>query len=381
MTGGPTINDKGSLLYGDNDAATLKDIVQSLFTVDFALFAAAYYMFYLVIAAAVSAIAVIKFKVDYTNLKISQLRREIFLTLEGYTTNAVCYWIVLQFISSWRYDFTDVKDVAISYIGNSLVFNAWFYFSHRLWHSNRFLYHYVHSHHHESVIVCPLTALSNAWTESVWVSTGYVIGPYFFGFSNIWGWYMVTLSIVLEAIIGHSRIPYSLEHATHHAAYNKNYGFFSYRMGRINFDKLLNTWSYKSEIPRMCKLYRREVMSYVWNDNEYKVNWDMLGKDVDCDEDIECGIPTMVSELDERGSSDSSIPSCLDCNCLAQNKEVLSCQEPMEEESTPLNNDIPLISLSSGKGKNRRHPAFLRLVSKSLQKIKISKRKSTNSKS
>jgi len=145
---------------------------------------------------------------------------------------------------------------------------------------------------------------------------------------------MVTLSIIFEAIIGHSRIPYSLEHATHHAAYNKNYGFFSYRMGRINFDKLLNTWSYKSEIPRMCKLYRREVMSYVWNDNEYKVNWDMLGKDVDCDENIKCDKPALVSDSDERDSSDSSdssLSSCSDCNGLAQNKGAPSCQEPMEK--------------------------------------------------
>jgi len=268
-------------------------------------------------------VAIRKFKVDYSNIEHKQLRREILLTLEGYTTNAICYWIILQFVPSWQTDYTDIKDIAFSYIGNSLVFNAWFYFSHRLWHSNRFLYRVVHAHHHESVIVCPLTALSNRWIESVWVSTGYVIGPYFFGLTNLWGWYLTTLSIVFEAILGHSRIPYTLEHATHHAVYNKNYGFYSERLYRFNFDKLLNTWSYGSNVPRMHKLYPVDILSYVWSDSEFKINWDMFTDSNECNK-------SSLEESEHQEESSLSLVDDVDCD----DEEVLCNPEdfPMHQK-------------------------------------------------
>eukprot|EP00565_Helicotheca_tamesis_P002525 CAMPEP_0185724560 /NCGR_PEP_ID=MMETSP1171-20130828/1006_1 /TAXON_ID=374046 /ORGANISM="Helicotheca tamensis, Strain CCMP826" /LENGTH=304 /DNA_ID=CAMNT_0028392435 /DNA_START=65 /DNA_END=979 /DNA_ORIENTATION=- len=268
-----------SLIYGNDDASqttNTKTLINSFFTPDFALFIAVYYLLYLVTASAISAIAVIKFKVNYTNITTDQLYREIKLTIEGYTTFTMCYWIILQFVNSWRHDYSDFKDITMTYIGNGFIFNAWFYANHRLWHSNRFLFRYVHSHHHKSVIVCPLTALSNAWTESVIVAIGYFIGPYFFGLSNVWGWYLFVVSILFEAILGHSRIPFTLEHATHHAAVVKNYGFYSAYLTRFNWDKLFGTWSYNEDVPRMGKLYGKEQLSYKWNDEESKVNWEVL---------------------------------------------------------------------------------------------------------
>jgi sterol desaturase/sphingolipid hydroxylase (fatty acid hydroxylase superfamily) len=212
------------LLYGRRDGEfEISKLLESFATPDFAVFLAAYYMYYLCMAGLLTAVAVFIFKIDYTDIDSKQLKREALLTLESYTTGALFVWTMLQCVP-FSNDI-DLFGIAASYVINLNVFLCWFYGSHRMWHSNRIIYKYVHEHHHRSTIVCPLTSLSNNWLESVWTDVGFAIGPLFLGANNVWGWYMSIASIVFVALFGHSRLPYSLEHATHHTTVNKNFGF------------------------------------------------------------------------------------------------------------------------------------------------------------
>ncbi len=262
-----------ALLYGNSsghlDVATL---FASFQTKEFAYFLAFYYAYYYIGAAIIAAIAVLVFKVDYSNIDSTQLRREARLTLESVTTYVVCYWLILQVYPAWNTD-TSVLAIAKSYIINSLTISGWFFISHKIWHSNRILYRFVHADHHDSEIVCPLTALSNSWAESAWTAVGWVVGPFVFGANNVWGWYLSVLLILFEAIMGHSRLPFTLEHATHHVAYNKNYGFYSEWNVRVNWDRVFGSWAYSSNVAKVAKVYPHELSNYTWNDSMRRINW------------------------------------------------------------------------------------------------------------
>jgi sterol desaturase/sphingolipid hydroxylase (fatty acid hydroxylase superfamily) len=262
-------------MYGAKEEFSVMGLLQSMGTMDFALFVGAYYALYLFFAALLTAVAVFVFKVDYKGIESRQLRREVFLTLESTSTYAVCFWIILQAYNGWSATF-DLREIFMAYALNSLIFTGWFYFSHRAWHRNRWVYKFVHASHHESVIVCPLTALANGWPESVWLSIGFFLGPLLFGAyaSNVWGWYISIFSTVAETILGHSRIPFTLEHATHHALLNKNYGFYSLKNFHPNFDNLFGTWVYASESSRVRKFYPKEILNYTWNKETKHVNWE-----------------------------------------------------------------------------------------------------------
>lgn len=263
-------------------SSLVQSVLQSMQTTDFWIFVAAYYVYYLLVVGLVTIIAMYVFQVDYySNIQGSQLRREIRLTLEGYTTNAICYWIILQCVPSWQTTTSShdnnntMMDIVWSYLINNIIFSAWFYLNHKLWHSNRFLYQWIHSHHHESVVVCPLTALSNRWTESVVTSLGFAWGP-LLGANNVVGWYLSILTIVAEAIVGHSRIPFTLEHAAHHVVRTTNFGFYADWTGRCKWDQWLGTWSYHSDLPRMKKVYPKETQSYTWTKTVRSIHWDKI---------------------------------------------------------------------------------------------------------
>jgi sterol desaturase/sphingolipid hydroxylase (fatty acid hydroxylase superfamily) len=273
--------------YGRRDGEfEVSKLLESFVTQDFAVFLAAYYMYYLGVAGILTAVAVFVFKIDYSNIDSKQLKREVLLTLESYTTSALIFWIVLQCVP-FSNDI-NLFGIAASFAINLNVFLCWFYFSHRMWHSNRILYKYVHEHHHRSTIVCPLTALSNNWLESVWTDVGFAIGPLFLGAigaNNVWGWYMAIASIVFVALFGHSRLPYSLEHATHHTMVNKNFGFYlhiSPYVGMLRWDSVFGTWAFAADVPKVKKVYPKESSLYTWNKNERAIRWDSVeqGKSV-----------------------------------------------------------------------------------------------------
>jgi sterol desaturase/sphingolipid hydroxylase (fatty acid hydroxylase superfamily) len=272
------------LLYGRRDGEfEISKLPLSFVTQDFAVFLAAYYMYYLAVAGLLTAVAVFIFKIDYTDIDSKQLKREALLTLESYTTSALIFWIMLQCVP-FSNDI-DLFGIAASYVINLNVFLCWFYVSHRMWHSNRIIYKYVHEHHHRSTIVCPLTALSNSWLESVWTDVAFAIGPLFLGANNVWGWYMSIASIVFVALGGHSRLPYSLEHATHHTTVNKNFGFYwhvSSYVGILRWDSVFGTWAFAAEVPKVKKVYPKESTLYTWNKNECAIRWNNVdqGKSV-----------------------------------------------------------------------------------------------------
>merc|ERR1719242_232015 len=228
-------------------------MLKSLFTPQFGIFVTFYYLYYIFVVGLVTSVAVYGFKIDYSNVNSIQLKREFFKTLESYSTNALCYWIILQVIPEWSIDIDDLNGFLASFIVGNICFNAWFYVSHRIWHSNRIIYKYVHAHHHQSKIVNPLTALNNAWLESVWTSVGFTFAP-LMGFNNVWGWYLCIFYVVFVAVMGHSRLPFTLEHASHHAVVNKNYGFFAESFV-INYDKIFHTWKYASDISKIAQDY------------------------------------------------------------------------------------------------------------------------------
>jgi sterol desaturase/sphingolipid hydroxylase (fatty acid hydroxylase superfamily) len=271
-----------SIFYGSHDGEfEMSKLLRSFVSHDFALFAYAYYTLYLFMAGLITAVAVFIFKVDYCNINYKQLKREALLTFEAVTTNAFFLWAVLKYVPSWSSDI-DVFEIAASYVININVFLCWFYVSHRMWHSNRIIYKYVHEHHHQSTIVCPLTALSNTWLESVWTQVGFAIGPIFLGANNVWGWYISIACIVFIALIGHSRIPYSLEHATHHTIVTKNFGFYWGKgnpwKGTIVWDSVFGTWAYASEVQKVKKVYPEESTLYSWNEKESMIHWDNVDK-------------------------------------------------------------------------------------------------------
>lgn len=214
---------------------------------------------------AVTTIGVFVFKIDYTNVDTQQLRREFRYTIEATVTYYFAFFGYLTAISGFSWDSTNISAIISSAVINNLVFNFWFYFQHRLWHSNRTLYYLVHEHHHRSVIVSPLTALSNSWLESFLVSLSYVITPLLLPgcnyATNVYGWFLSQLLYTFTAILGHSRIPFTLEHALHHAHYNKNFSFFE-RGGIFNIDKIFGTWLYADESERTKKLYPKEKAMY-----------------------------------------------------------------------------------------------------------------------
>jgi sterol desaturase/sphingolipid hydroxylase (fatty acid hydroxylase superfamily) len=275
------------LFYGGRGGEfEVSKLLESFVTQDFAVFLAAYYMFYLCAAGILTAVAVFIFKVDYSNIDSKQLKREVLLTLESYTTSALDKWIMLQCVP-FSNDI-NLFGIAASYVINLNVFLCWFYFSHRMWHSNRMLYKYVHEHHHRSTIVCPLTSLSNNWLESVWTDVGFAIGPAFLGAigaNNVWGWYMAIASIVFVALLGHSRLPYTLEHATHHTMVNKNFGFFwhiSSYLGVKRWDSVFGTWAFAEDVPKVKKVYPKESSLYTWNKQGSAIRWENIdqGKSV-----------------------------------------------------------------------------------------------------
>jgi sterol desaturase/sphingolipid hydroxylase (fatty acid hydroxylase superfamily) len=254
----------------------MSKLMKSFVTQDFALFVAAYYIYYLCMAGLLTAVAVFIFKIDYSNIDSKQLKREALLTLESYTTSALIFWIMLQCVPSWNNDI-DLFGIVASYMININVFLCWFYFSHRIWHSNRIIYKYVHEHHHRSTIVCPLTALSNSWLESLWTDVAFAIGPLFLGANNVWGWYMSIASIVFVALGGHSRIPYSLEHATHHTVVNKNFGFYwhiSPWFGIMRWDSVFGTWAFAADVQKVKRVYPKESTWYTWNKKECAIRWE-----------------------------------------------------------------------------------------------------------
>jgi sterol desaturase/sphingolipid hydroxylase (fatty acid hydroxylase superfamily) len=273
--------------YGRRDGEfEISKLLESFVTQDFAVFLAAYYMYYLCVAGLLTAVAVFIFKIDYTDIDSKQLKREVLLTLESYTTSVLIGWIMLQSVP-FSSDI-DLFGIATSYVINLSVFNCWFYFSHRMWHSNRIIYKYVHEHHHRSTIVCPLTALSNSWLESVWAAVGFAIGPLFLGpigANNVWGWYMAIASIFFFALLGHSRLPYTLEHATHHTTVNKNFGFYfilSPKVGLMSWDSAFGTWAFAADVPKVKKVYPKESTLYTWDKNECAIRWENIdqGKSV-----------------------------------------------------------------------------------------------------
>lgn len=278
-----------SLLSGDHNDVELASLIRSFCTVDFLFFVVLYYSYYFIVVGFVTSVAVFLFKIDYSDIKRDQLKREVRLTLESYTTNASCYWIILQTAPAWSTS-TDVASIFASYLINNILFSAWFYISHKTWHCNRTLYKYVHEHHHQSVVVCPLTALSNAWPESVWTSVGFALGPFLLGSfgNNVFGWYLSIFTIVGEAIMGHSRIPFTLEHATHHAVVNKNYGFYSLWTGRLRWDKMFGTWTYSQDVPRVQRFYPKASANYSWNDRVHQINWGKVAAEEQEENDRSC---------------------------------------------------------------------------------------------
>lgn len=190
-------------------------LLQSFVTADFAIYVAAYYAYYLFMVGAVTAIAVFVYKVDYIDIESRQLTREVIWTLQSYTAIGTVHWITLQAVPFWSTD-TSLFRIATSFVVNSLVFSCWSFVSHKIWNSNQAMYTFVQEYQQRSMIVCPLTALASAWPESMWTSIGFAIGPLFLGTTNVWAFYLSIFSIVGEAVLWNSQIPFTLVSKNHY---------------------------------------------------------------------------------------------------------------------------------------------------------------------
>jgi sterol desaturase/sphingolipid hydroxylase (fatty acid hydroxylase superfamily) len=145
-------------------------------------------------------------------------------------------------------------------VGNNVVFNLWFYVSHRIWHAYPRVYRMVHKHHHESFIVWPLSAFSNNYLESLWTAIGITIFPGVFMWytgrpANAFAWFAHIFSIVLVSVFGHSRLPHTLEHAVHHLVLKKNFGFYSHWLGFPAYDIPSGTWTKASDVSSLVEKY------------------------------------------------------------------------------------------------------------------------------
>lgn len=209
-------------------------------------------------------VAKMVYGVSFENIPTKQKVRELKLNAEALVTYIILFHGYAEYFGlKWeRIGMAEfVKEFAIY----SIVFNLWFYVNHRLWHAVPFLYKHVHKHHHDSYIVWPLSSLSNNWLESLFTSIGFIIIPCFFPeycHFNSYSWLASIFSVVFVAAAGHSRIPYTLEHATHHLIRTKNYGFINSAMCLPNIDWAMGTYKEAIDEKRVHKHYKAEVEAY-----------------------------------------------------------------------------------------------------------------------
>lgn len=199
------------------------------------------------------------FKIDYGNISKAQWQREVRLTVEALLTYQVLIFLAINWnFFKWHKQFS--WRTPLEFFGSLVLFNQWFYWNHRLWHRFDFVFKRVHEHHHLSVIVWPLTTLSNNWAESLLTTPGLFLGPAS-GFLNIYAFYATLAWIVFFAVMGHSRIPVTLTHATHHTT-GRNLSFVSITFGPP-LDKMFGTHMSPEEPPIMRHLYANQLDSEV----------------------------------------------------------------------------------------------------------------------
>lgn len=260
--------------HGDDSETAFAFLRRIFMDPAFSRFAFWYAASYLAWVAFFTLIGSIGFGIDYrASISRKQFWREVRLSAEGVLGYTITLYLGLQFLPQWTTDISAPFALIILQLWGVLqFFNFFFYASHRLWHSNRTLYRWIHADHHESVVVCPLTSLSNSWLESLWVGMGTLILP-MLGFNNVMIWYASIAIVVFLAVQGHSRIPFTLEHAAHHATLSRNLAFYFPLSGvLLPYDSWCKTWTFAKALKKCQALYSHELTLYNWDENEASIS-------------------------------------------------------------------------------------------------------------
>lgn len=154
---------------------------------------------------------------------------------------------------------------------------TWYYFTHRLMHSNAFFYQ-LHRSHHLTKAVTPLSSISMSWVEK-WIF--YTCG--WLGFMalmshlmpvSLYGIASYYLFHFLISLHGHSNVESSrlglmlskvlysgsaTSHALHHARFRVNYGFSS-----MLLDRMLGTYAEDTSLLQERALAKTGVESFKW---------------------------------------------------------------------------------------------------------------------
>ena len=105
---------------------------------------------------------------------------------------------------------------------------------HFSFHHNKWLYHNVHKHHHETIYVSPFSSTIITFSEHLLVGIVPIIVPLFFINMSVLAWTLMNTLIFVYGMAIHStiKLPWDgiflgpHEHATHHLYKQTNFGFF-----------------------------------------------------------------------------------------------------------------------------------------------------------
>lgn len=105
----------------------------------------------------------------------------------------------------------------------SLLVELWFYWSHRLFHENQWLYKNVHKEHHLEIVPSPIDSYILTPMETINVTMSFVI-PLLCGFGITYRGLLIvyTYHFVMSLLV-HGGLPHIDHHMVHHAQYNGNY--------------------------------------------------------------------------------------------------------------------------------------------------------------